>query len=160
MIRLYKRDDAGQLAAYHEAWIEPQNRRIVEHWGYLGDAGDTKTHRIKLLGSLERQFEQVLVPARALGFEELAESAFASLIVVYDVSGAAPDTARDKQIDIEDALTEKLGWTGLGYCAEGRLDGAQLEICCRVVDVDLAQTTVSEALDGSVFSDYSRIYQE
>lgn len=160
MIRLYKRDENGQLAAYHEAWIEPHNRRIVEHWGYLGEAGETNTHRIHLIGSLERQFTQVLEPARALGFEELPESAFASLIVAYDVSDVDPDEVRDKQIDIEEALNEKLGWTGLGYCDEGRRDAQTLEICCRTVDAALAETVIAESLDGSVFSDYSRIYQE
>lgn len=160
MIRLYKRDENDMIAAYHEAWIEPQNRRIVEHWGYLGDSGDTATHRIHILGSLERQFESVLEPARALGFAELPESAFASLVIAYDVRGMDPDEARDKQDDIEEALNEKLGWTGLGYCDNGRLSAETLEICCRVVNVDLAQKVISESLDGSVFSDYSRIYQE
>ncbi len=160
MIRLYKRDENGRLAAYHEAWIEPQHRRIVEHWGYIGEAGETATHRIHILGSLERQFERVLEPARALGFEELSESDFASLIIAYTVQGEDPDDARDKQEDIQDALNEKLGWLGLGYCDDGRLNAATLEICCRVVDVELAQKVISESLDGSVFSDYSRIYQE
>ncbi|MEL6723518.1 MAG: hypothetical protein AAFP81_08970 [Pseudomonadota bacterium] len=160
MIRLYKRDENDTVAAYHEAWIEPQNRRIVEHWGYLGDSGETATHRIHILGSLERQFDGVLEPARALGFSELPESAFATLIVAYDVRGVDPDEAKDKQEDIEEALNEKLGWTGLGYCDDGRLSAQALEICCRVVNVDLARKVISESLDGSVFSDYSRIYQE
>ena len=160
MIRLYKRDENGQIAAYHEAWVEPHNRRIVEHWGYVGEAGDTATHRIHILGSLERQFEGVLEPARALGFEPLTESDFASLVIAYDVAGQDPDEVRDTQEDIEDALNEKLGWTGLGYCDEGRLTSNALDICCRVVDAELAQKVIAEALDGSVFSDYSRIYQE
>ena len=160
MIRLYKRDENGTLAAYHEAWIEPHNRRIVEHWGYIGEVGETATHRIHIIGSLERQFERVLEPARALGFEELPESAFASLVIAYDAMGQAADEMRDKQSDIEDALNEKLGWTGLGYCADGRLDAESLEVCCRVIDVDLARTVIAESLDGSVSSDYTRIYQE
>lgn len=160
MIRLYKRDETGRIAAYHEAWIEPKNRRIVEHWGYIGDAGDTTTHRIKFLGSLEKQFSGVLDAARALGFEELPESAFATLIVEYKIPGDSSDDDRDKQDDVQDALTEKLGWTGLGYCDEGKIASGVMEICCRVVDVDVAKTVIAEALDSSVFADYSRIYQE
>ena len=160
MIRLFKCDETGVPLAYHEAWIEPQHRRIVEHWGYLGEAGETATHRIHILGSLERQFNDVLRPARELGFAELPESAYATVIVAYDVSEKARIEVEDNQEDITDALNEKLGWTGLGYCEDGRFGDGTLEICCRVLDVARAKGVISEALDGSVFADYSRIYQE
>lgn len=160
MIRLYKRDETGKPAAYHEAWIEPHNKRIVEHWGYLGDAGDTATHRIKILGSLEKQFTGVLQPARELGFEELSDGELSALVVSYPVKGQGTDADHDKRDDIQDALNEKLGWTGLGHCDEGRIHAGAMEICCRVVDVDLAKKVITEALDGSEFADYSSIYQE
>ena len=160
MIRLFKCDEAGTPVAYHEAWIEPQHRRIVEHWGYLGEAGDTATHRIHIFGSLERQFTDVLRPARELGFTELPESAYATLIVAYDVTGKARMDVEDTQEDVTDALNEKLGWIGLGYCEDGRITGTALEVCCRVLDVAQAEGVIAEALDGSVFADYSRIYQE
>ena len=159
MIRLFKRDDSGKIAAYHEAWIEPKHRRIVEHWGYVGEAGETATHRIKILGSLEKQFTETLEPARALGFEELSDSDYATLIIEFPVSGNSVQD-EDTQSDVEDALTEKLGWTGLGYCDDGRITAGTVEICCRVLDVDLATREISQALDGSVFANYSRIYQE
>ena len=160
MIRLYKCDESGQPVAYHEAWIEPKHRRIVEHWGYIGDAGETLVHRIKIFGSLEKQFTGVLDPARALGFEELPDSAFATLVIEYPVGTKTPEEARDTQEDIEDALTEKLGWIGLGFCEDGRVTAEAYEVCCRVLDVDLAKTVITKSLDESVFSDYSRIYQE
>ncbi len=160
MIRLFKCDEAGRPVAYHEAWIEPQHRRIVEHWGYLGESGETATHRIHIFGSLERQFAEVLRPARELGFSEVPESAYATLIVPYNVRGKNRVDVEDAQEDITDALNEKLGWTGLGYCEDGRITENVLEICCRVLDPEQAEQTISEALDGSVFADYSRIYQE
>ena len=73
MIRLYKRGADGKALAYHEAWVEPENRRIVEHWGLLGEEGETDTYRIKLLGSLKKQFNSVLDPARGEGFTEISE---------------------------------------------------------------------------------------
>ncbi|MEM6652141.1 MAG: hypothetical protein AAGA72_14565 [Pseudomonadota bacterium] len=160
MIRLFKSDESGKPVAYHEAWVEPQHRRIVEHWGYVGDAGETATHRVHILGSLEKQFTGVLEGARALGFEELSESAYATLIIEYEATGEGSVTDRDKQEDIEDALNEKLGWLGLGFCDEGRIGDNRIEICCRVLDPDLATTVIAESLDASVFCDYSRIYQE
>jgi hypothetical protein len=160
MIRLFKCDEAGTPVAYHEAWIEPQHRRIVEHWGYLGEAGDTATHRIHIFGSLERQFTDVLRPARELGFTELPESAYATLIVAYDVTDKDRMDVEDTQEDVTDALNEKLGWIGLGYCEDGRITGTALEVCCRVLDVAQAEGVIAEALGGSVFAYYSRIYQE
>ena len=160
MIRLYKSDESGAPVAYHEAWVEPQHRRIVEHWGYVGEAGETATHRVHIFGSLEKQFAAVLEGARELGFRELPESAYATLIVEFALTGEGSIADQDKQEDVSDALTEKLGWLGLGYCEEGHVTADTIEICCRVLNVDLAKTTISEALDGSVFADYSRIYQE
>lgn len=160
MIRLYKSDETGTPVAYHEAWVEPQHRRIVEHWGYVGEAGETATHRVYILGSLEKQFEGVLQGARELGFQELSESAYATLIVEYAVTGEGSTSDRDKQEDVEDALNEKLGWLGLGFCEDGRIANGQIDICCRVLDVEVATKVISEALSGSVFADYSRIYQE
>ena len=160
MIRLFKSDESGAPVAYHEAWVEPQHRRIVEHWGYVGDAGETTTYSVHIFGSLEKQFAGVLEGARELGFQELPESAYAILIVEFALTDEGSVADQDKQEDVSDALTEKLGWLGLGYCEEGRVTGDSIEICCRVLNVELAKPIIAEALDGSVFADYSRIYQE
>lgn len=160
MIRLYKSDENGAPVAYHEAWVEPQHRRIVEHWGYVGEAGETATHRVHIFGSLEKQFAGVLEGARELGFQELPESAYATLIVEFAPTGDGLVADQDKQEDVSDALTEKLGWLGLGYCEEGHVTDDKIDVCCRVLDVERAKATITEALDGSVFADYSRIYQE
>ena len=160
MIRLYKSDETGVPVAYHEAWVEPQHRRIVEHWGYVGEAGETATHRVHIFGSLEKQFVGVLQGARELGFQELPESAYSTLIVEFAPTGEGSVADQDLREDVSDALTEKLGWLGLGYCGDGRVTGDTIEICCRVLNVELAKPTIAEALDGSVFANYSRIYQE
>ena len=160
MIRLYKFDETGAPVAYHEAWVEPQHRRIVEHWGYVGEAGETATHRVHIFGSLEKQFAGVLEGARELGFQELPESAYATLIVEFALTGDGSVADQDKQEDVSDALTEKLGWLGLGYCEEGQVTDDKIDVCCRVLDVERAKAIIIEALNGSVFADYSRIYQE
>jgi len=107
-----------------------------------------------------KQFTGVLQPARELGFEELSDGELSALVVSYPVKGQGTDADHDKRDDIQDALNEKLGWTGLGHCDEGRIHAGAMEICCRVVDVDLAKKVITEALDGSEFADYSSIYQE
>ncbi len=146
--------------AYHEAWVDQRSRHIVEHWGLLGERGETATRRIKLLKPLEAQFDAILDPARALGFTELDDSAYQTLIVEYRFGKAWARDDRDKQEALEDALTEVLGWIGLGACDGLKQCDGGLEMCCRVLDVDLAQTAIIGALADTEFSDYSRFYQE
>ena len=160
MIRLYKRGADGKALAYHEAWVEPENRRIVEHWGLLGEEGETDTYRIKLLGSLKKQFNSVLDPARGEGFTEIAEGDYASLIIEYETAGGVIGESTDKRDNLEEALNQKLGWTGLGYCEGIETDAGTMAVACFVVDYDLALQIIETSLKDTEFGYYSRIYQE
>ena len=160
MFRLFKRDENSVIAAYHEVWVELKPRRIVEHWGMLGTRGDTYAHRIKLLRSLEKQVDDLLDPARALGFIEIEPGDYQTLVVEYQISD---DWRRDDVLKIqeaEDALTEVLGWTGLGMCEGDTIMETAIELTCRVLDPELATVRITEQLADTEFSDYSRIYQE
>lgn len=157
MFKLYKRDEKGRIVAYHEAWAEPARRRIVEHWGMVGERGETATHRVKLLRSLGKQFDDLLDPARALGFSEITENDFQTLIVEYPYGEAWDKDDSEKIRAAEDALTELLGWTGLGHCNGETFEDAHVEFVCRVLDTDLAREQIVEGLDGTEFADYSRI---
>lgn len=160
MFRLFKRDETGRVAAYHEVWVDLKPRRIVEHWGMVGTRGESDTHRVKLLRSLEKQVDDLLDPARALGFTEIEPGEYQTLVVEYLLS----DTwRRDDELKIraaEDALTEVLGWTGLGSCEGETLTDTAIELTCRVLDPALAEIRIAEQMAGTEFADYSRIYQE
>jgi len=160
MFRLFKRDENGRVAAYHEVWVDLKPRRIIEHWGMIGTRGESDTHRVKLLRSLEKQVDDLLDPARALGFTEIEPGDYQTLVVEYLLS----DTwRRDDELKIraaEDALTEVLGWTGLGTCEGETVTETAIELTCRVLDRELAETRIREQMAGTEFDDYSRIYQE
>lgn len=161
MLKLYHRNTAGQFIAYHEVWVEPENRRIIEHWGNLGEVGDTASHRVWLLGRLETQIDRILAPARAAGFTEISEADGSVLLVEYQLQGGDDDEAMDKRQDLEERLNEILGWTGLGYCDRGRSGTETMAAECFVVDVDLAMQIITDALsEDDYFRDYSRIYKE
>ncbi|MEM9573163.1 MAG: hypothetical protein AAF996_16975 [Pseudomonadota bacterium] len=160
MFRLFKRDETGKVAAYHEVWVELNPRRIVEHWGMLGTRGDTDAHRIKLLRSLEKQIDDLLDPARALGFTEIDPSAYQTLVVEYLLSEAWRRDDALKIKEAEDALTEVLGWTGLGTCEGETITETAIEFTCRVLDIDLATSRIVEQMTDTEFADYSRIYSE
>lgn len=160
MFRLFKRDETGKIAAYHEVWVELNPRRIVEHWGMLGTRGDTDAHRIKLLRSLEKQIDDLLDPARALGFSEIDPSAYQTLVVEYLLSDEWRGDDALKIKEAEDALTEVLGWTGLGTCEGETVTETAIEFTCRVLDLDLATSRIAEQMTDTEFADYSRIYSE
>ncbi|MEM1152289.1 MAG: hypothetical protein AAGI03_17380, partial [Pseudomonadota bacterium] len=149
MFRLYKRDERGRITHYHEVWVEPKNRRIIVHWGAVGDQGEAEPFRIKLLRPLERQVEDLLKPARDAGFSELERSEERVLVVEFTEDGFGDLGDLDKRDALEERLNEVLGWTGLGWCEDSRLDGAHLEAICFVVDFDRAASVVADGLAGS-----------
>lgn len=157
MFRLFKRDDTGKIAAYHEVWVELKPRRIVEHWGMVGTRGDSDTHRIKLLRSLERQIDDLLDPARALGFTEITPGDYQVLVIAYPIGEAWSADDDEKIRAAEDGLTEVLGWTGLGSCEGETVTDTSIEFTCRVLDPDLAKARIDEQMAGTEFGDYSRI---
>jgi hypothetical protein len=57
-------------------------------------------------------------------------------------------------------MNETLGWTGLGHCDGGSIGSGSMEVCCLVVDAEIAKQTILSDLKDTEFSDYSRIYEE
>ena len=161
MFKLYKRNEKGEVIAYHEAWAEPKRRRIVEHWGALGDAGQTEVHRIWFFGSLEKQFENILGPARGIGFQELDPGDFQTLIIEYaDLLSGSDDDRVESEVAAE-RVNEILGWTGLGYCDDDTDTEDKIDIICRVIDPGLATEVIAAGLsEDPLLGTYTRMYQE
>ena len=55
-------------------------------------------------------------------------------------------------------MNEVLGWVGLGQCEGGNIGYGRMEVCCRVVDFELARRIIEADLVGSSFADYTRIF--
>lgn len=160
MIKLYKHDERGNVATYFEVWVEPENRRIVAHWGKIGEDGEVEAYRVKLLRSLEKQVDDIIEPARQDGFAPLSAIDHAALVIEYAIEGAGTDEDLDKRENLEEAINQKLGWTGLGHCDGGSTGSGTMEVACFVVDFDLAKRIITETLKDTEFGDYSRIYQQ
>ncbi len=160
MFRLFKRDETGRIAAYHEVWVELKPRRIVEHWGMVGTRGDTDWDVVGGVTHQRQQIDDLLDPARALGFAEIEPGDYQTLVVEYELSEG---WRRDDALKIraaEDALTEVLGWTGLGFCDGKTVTDTAIELSCRLLDPDIAKARIAEQMAGTEFADYSRMYQE
>lgn len=66
----------------------------------------------------------------------------------------------DKRYELQSRMDETLGWTGLGHCDGGSIGSGTMEVCCIVIDYDLAKEVIEADLDKTEFADYKRIYCE
>lgn len=157
MIKLYKRLDDGRLA-YHEAWERDGN--ITEHWGVVGERGKTKNHRVKRREDADQAVERVLIPARDDGFEEIDIDDHRVLLIEYAVEGMGTPADLTKRHELEDRMNELLGWTGLGHCDGGSIGSGTMEVCCFVVDFEIAKRVIGGDLKGTRFADFTRVFDE
>ncbi len=156
MIKLYARDDAGTLC-YHEAWVDDDE--IVEHWGRVGERGETKSHPMPRGGNPEALLGTVLADAWRRGFAEIDEDELVSLEIEYELDSWGTGADLDVRNEIGDCLDEVLGWAGLGHWDGGSIGSGTMEIGCLVVDFEIAQRVIEAALAESAFPRFSRIYQ-
>lgn len=157
MIKLFKRE-RGKLR-YHEAWGRDGN--VTEHLGEVGDRGRTREHTVPRGGSADAVIAEVLKPARDRGYAEIdIEDHFTLLVefAINDEMGEPGDL--DKRYRLQDRMDESLGWTGLGHCDGGSIGMGTMEVCCLVVDFEIAKRVIAADLEGTEFADYSRIFDE
>ena len=94
------------------------------------------------------------------GYAEIDIDNHAILLVEYIVDGMGTENDVNKRRALQDKLQELLGWTGLGMCDGGSIGSGTMEVCCFVVDFEIAKKLIAENLKGTEFQDYSRIYEE
>jgi hypothetical protein len=156
MIKLYKRING--VLRYHEAW--ESEGAITEHWGIVGERGDSREHKMPKRTSAERALREVLKSALDDGYAELDDDGLKILLIEYSVDGMGSSEDLEKRHALEDRMNETLGWTGLGHCDGGSIGTGSMEVCCMVVDVETAKRVIADDLRSTEFADYSRIYEE
>ena len=155
MLKLYERK-GDQVVAYHEAWAE--EAEIVEHWGPLGQTGNTRRHKRDPALDDDANIEHVLSSAREKGFEEIDLDDHFTCLVEYPVDGMGNSDDLEKRHALEDRLNNTLGWAGLGVCDGGSIGSGSMEVCSFVVDFECARQVIVADLEGTEFADYSRIF--
>ena len=158
MLKLFKRID-GKLR-YHEAWTEEGNGVTVEHWGTVGDRGESKTHPLPKRFSEKKLLKGILDPAAKQGYEAIDFEDHATLLVEYRITGMGTPADLAKRHALEDRLNETLGWAGVGHCDGGSIGSGTMEVCCLVVDFEIAKRVIEHDLAGTEFAGFSRIYNE
>lgn len=156
MLKLHKATETG--IAYHEAWVDGE--RVVEHWGQLGDRGQTRDHALDTARSPLENLRSVLEPALASGYAEVPEEEYRTLVIVYAVDGWGSDAELDKQARLMERMDEALGSTGLGHCDGGSVGSGAMEVTCLVLDFELAKRVIQAELTGTEFANYEAILDE
>ena len=156
MHKLYKRIKG--ILHYHEAWAH--GARVTEHWGIVGERGETTEHKRNKKVSEEKDVEHVLSKPIAEGFEPIDVDDHAILLIEYPVEGMGSTKDLEKRNALENRMNETLGWTGLGNCDGGSIGSGTMEVCCFVVDFEIAKRIIEEDLKNTKFANYARIYDE
>jgi len=156
MIKLYKTIDS-QLH-YHEAWMD--GSKITEHWGVVGERGKTAQHKRDKKLSEEDALLAVLESPLADGFAPFDEDEEVILLIEYAVDGFGTSKDLDKRHALEERMNETLGWTGLGHCDGGSIGSGTMEVCCVVVDFEIAKRVIQKDLARTKFRDYTKIVAE
>ena len=155
--KLYKRTPANIL--YWETWDDGSGTHTV-HWGQLGTEGESKTLKDSLLTKASTKIQKEIDGRVAAGYRPIDLDDHRILLVEFSVDGFGDSKDLEKRNRLESRLNETLGWTGLGHVDGGSIGSGTMEVCCYVVDFDLARRVVEADLKGTEFADYSRIYDE
>jgi hypothetical protein len=156
MLKLYKRLE-GDLY-YHEAWAH--GSKITEHWGKVGERGETADHKGNKKLSEEKNIEQILAKPLSDGYVPIEDDDLAILLIEYTIEGMGTPKDLEKRHAVESRMNETLGWTGVGHCDGGSIGSGTMEVCCFVVDFEIAKRVIEAELKGTKFGNFSRICKE
>jgi len=158
MKKLYFFNEKEKCYYYDEAWINGD--KIIEHIGKLGTKGRTKTYPLDPAKTGKKNISLVLQPAIQSGYKEIPQIKLYTLLVEYIIDGFGTPQDIEKIHKLQDHMNETLGWTGLGHCDGNSIGSDTMEVCCFVVNFELAKKVIAKSLKGTEFDDYSRIYDE
>lgn len=155
MVKLYKQIN-GKLH-YWETWEKNAKTGII-HWGIVGDKGESEEIKSGFLKSFKSKIQEKINQILAEGYKET--KVMYSLLIEYAITGMGTNEDLDKRHRLEAKMNNMLGWTGLGDCDGGSIGSGTMEVCCFVVDFDIAKNAIEESLKNTEFANYTRIFDE
>lgn len=157
-MKLYKKKDGEFL--YWETWDNDDGKSATVHWGNVGEQGKSK----EIFSTTQCDFKDIVQEEIynfvEHGYDEIDLNDHAVLIIEYKVDGMGTSFDLEKRHAIQDRMQGILGWTGLGHCDGGSIGSGTMEICCLVVDFEIAKQVIMADLEETEFADYTKIYNE
>ena len=94
------------------------------------------------------------------GFHPIELEDHYTLLIEFAVDGMGSPEDIDKRYRLQDRMDETLGWTGLGHCDGGSIGSGTMEVCCYVVDFQIAKEVIEKDLRNTEFANYTRVFDE
>ncbi len=157
MLKLYK-NIAGNIH-YWETWDKDKKTGII-HWGIIGNQGENEEIQSELFSGFRKKIQTIINKKTAEGYEEISLDDHHILLIEYKIDGMGTIEDLEKRNRLQEKMDHVLGWTGLGHCDGGSTGGNTMEVCCFVVDFNIAKVVIEQSLKNTEFENYTRIYDE
>ncbi len=157
MLKLYRSVNEG--VEYWETWDNDEKSGTV-HWGRLGERGNDKVVISDKSSNFHEKIQEEVTQVIEEGFGPIDEDELVTLLIEFKVDGMGNSDDLDKRTRLESRMNETLGWVGLGHCDGGSIGSGTMEVCCFVVDFEIAKRIIERDLAGTEFSNYTRIFNQ
>ncbi|MET3977993.1 hypothetical protein ABIB62_000559 [Mucilaginibacter sp. UYP25] len=157
MIKLYNK--VNGVLNYWETWDKNDKIGII-HWGEVGEKGTSKEVTSGLFRSFRKEIQKQVTEKINEGFSEIVEDDLYTLLIEFKVDEQGTPEDVEKRTRLQNRMDGTLGWTGLGHCDGGSIGSGTMEVCCLVVDPELAKKRIQEDLKNTEFDNYTRIFDE
>ena len=157
MLKLYRRVDNEIF--YWETWDKDDKTGII-HWGVVGQNGQNKEIKSGLFSNFRKEIQKEVNKQTEQGFDEIEDDDLFTLLIEFNVDDMGTPEDVEKRTRLQNKMDEVLGWTGLGHCDGGSIGSGTMEVCCFVVDFDIAKNVIETKLKDTEFANYTRIFDE
>lgn len=142
------REERAKLE-YREAWIDGEF--VVEHWGTCGERGSTRRHEAADNATRREVLAALRASAERDGYGSIAIEDHGTIVARKTTDEAHWESELELRYDLQAALDEELGWTGLGHCDGGSTGGGSMEVFCFVVDINAGLAAINRQLAQARF---------
>jgi hypothetical protein len=156
-MKLYKRVD--NEIHYWETWDISKNKAAI-HNGIVGQRGNYREVTSGLFTSFRKEVQNEITENCKDGYQEVDNEDRYTLLIEFSVNEMGSQEDIDKRTRLQERMDEVLGWTGLGHCDGGSIGSGTMEVCCYVIDFDIAKSVIEQDLKDTEFSNYTRIFDE
>lgn len=156
MIKLYRKTRDGM--DYFETWKDKGVQTV--HWGKVGERGQSKEFKETLLRAAAKEVKAQIALKKQEGYRAIPQEDHSFLLIEYSIEGMGSKEDLEKRHRLEARMNDLLGWIGLGHCDGGSIGSGTMEVCCPVVDFDIATRIIAADLRETEFADFKRIYKE
>lgn len=156
-MKLYKRVEDEIL--FWETWDIDDDNGAVNR-GIIGQVGEYREVQSSILESFREKIQKEVDVVFENGYQEVDIEDHYTLLIEFIVDEMGTPEDVEKRTRLQDRMNDFLGWNGLGHCDGGSIGSGTMEVCCFVINFDIAKRLIEENLLGTEFANYIRIYDE